>query len=486
MAKAKKQKASAVSVPQTVIRVVTAVLLILGALTMGIVNLLFKDEFFEDINVSEIFAQGIGAVLAAELTPQSFLIGTVVFIAVSLVFCLILKLAANEKATVGGQIKTIIWLAVVALGLRCAALLAWDMPQTSDFLANYELSELLTTIPVGYWGRFLHELGTEYTGVWSAHMPFILYQAVALKCGISPGLLNAFYGTGTCIFAALLAKELFGGRAFATAMMFMALNPLAVLYTSILSNQYPAAMLLTAAVWIAVKYKNFGGAAAAGLVLGAGQILRPEMYPAAIGMLIYFIILRIRGDRRAAARAVVFATVFAAAVLACDMAMRSAGLISGHIYEGNMQYKLCVGLNKETRGGWSEADSLLINDPELLSETLRQRLTESGNLFLMLQKVVFQFGSYMYTWIMDAAAHPMFSNIICRRAVSAYMIIISVVAAVRLLKDKENKLFPVCIIIFGYMAAYAFIEIQPRYNFTLIPLLAAAAADIRMTDNKKM
>ena len=53
MAKAKKQKASAVSVPQTVIRIVTAVLLILGALTMGLVNLLFKDEFFGWVQCSQ-------------------------------------------------------------------------------------------------------------------------------------------------------------------------------------------------------------------------------------------------------------------------------------------------------------------------------------------------------------------------------------------------------------------------------------------------
>lgn len=485
MARLKKKKAPVIFAAQSVIRIITAAVLIAGTVTMGIVNLTFIDEFFEDMNVSQIFANGIGAILGNQITSLSFLIGITVFIAVSLVFCLILKIASKERTTFGGQVKTAVWLAVIALGLRCLALLAWDLPQTSDFKTNYELSKLITTIPVGYWGKFLHELGTQYTGVWSAHMPFILYQAVVMKWGISPGLLNAFYGAGTCIFAALLAKELFGNKAFATAMMFMALNPLSILYTSVLSNQHPAAMLLVAAVWVVVRYRNVGGASLAGALLGVGQIIRPEMYPAVIGIVIYLIVMRIKGDRRAAFRAVVFAAVFMAVILTCDFAMRGSGLISGHIYDSSLKYKICVGLNKITRGSWNEADALLINDPELLSETMIQRLGEPGNALLMLQKVVFQFGSYMYTWIMDTVSHPVFSNIMCRRTVSAYMMIISAVGAVRLIKDRENKLFPVCIIIFGYMAAYALIEIQPRYNFTMIPFLAAIASDIQMTDNRK-
>lgn len=483
MAKIKNNRAS---FPQSAVRVISAAILLLGALILGVSGLVFTDEFFESENAAEIFDNGITGILTSQADPVSLITGIAVFIAVSLVFCLILKIASGESSgTFGGRIKTAVWCAVIAFGLRCAALLAWNMPPVSDFKSTYELSELLTTIPIGYWGRFLHELGTEYTGVWSAHMPFILYQAMLIKWGISPGLMNAFYGTAACVFTALISKELFGNRAFATAFMFAAVNPLAVLYTSVLSNQHFAAAALAAAVWVVIRYRNYIGAAAGGALLAAGQILRPEMAPALIGIIIFYIISRIKGSRRAGMRAAIFTAVFGAAVIVCDASMRGAGLISGHIYSGNLAYKLCMGLNAETRGMWSEADALLLGDNELLAETLRQRLADPGVLFLMLQKAVFQFGSYVYNWIMDTAAHPVFSHIICRRAVSAYMIIISAVAAVRMLRDKENRLFPVCIVLFGYMAAYALIEMQPRYNFIMIPLLTAAASDIQMTDNKK-
>src|SRR5699024_2445212 len=113
---------------------------------------------------------GLSGIISSQGDPQSIAAGFTVFIIVSLVFCLFLKLASKEHTNAAGVIKTAVWLSVIALGLRCAALLAWNMEPVSDFKTNYELSELLTTIPIGYWGRFLHELGTEYTGVWSAHM----------------------------------------------------------------------------------------------------------------------------------------------------------------------------------------------------------------------------------------------------------------------------------------------------------------------------
>ena len=470
--------------PQAAVRIAAAAVLLIGALTMGLVNLFFTDEFFDMLDVSTVFSNGLSGIISSQGDPQSIAAGFTVFIIVSLVFCLFLKLASKEHTNAAGVIKTAVWLSVIALGLRCAALLAWNMEPVSDFKTNYELSELLTTIPIGYWGRFLHELGTEYTGVWSAHMPFILYQAIVIKAGISPGLLNAFYGTAACIFTALIAKELFGNKAFATALMFASFNPLAVLYTSVLSNQHPGVMLMAASIWIIIKYRNLAGAAIGAAVLGAAQIIRPEMYPAAVGIIIFYIISRIKGDKYAGRRAVVFAAVFIAAIIVCDICMRGGGLISGHIYSGNLGYKLCIGLNKATHGGWSEADAALLHTPELLSETLKERITQPGNLFLLFRKVIYQFGSYSYHWIMNTAEYPLFSHIICRRAVSAYMIIIASVAAIRLIKDKENKLFPIAIILFGYMAAYSLIEIQPRYNFIILPLLTAAAADIQMAQSK--
>lgn len=487
MNKKTKKKHDPIEIPSIIICRVVAIFLILGALGMGMVNLNFKDGFYDNVSVSALLQNGIVSILQTHVSSGSVLTGILVFIAVSLLFCLVLKIVSVEKRTFSRRLKVTIGIVLAALGLRIAAILAWKLPQTSDFLDNYEMAQLLTTIPIGYWGRFLHEMGTQWTGIWSANMPFLLYEAILLKYGISPGVMNVIYGTLTCLFTALAAKELFGEKAFETALLFMALNPLNILFTGIFSNQHPATMLMVAALWIALKYQRLPGALISGAVLSAAQIMRPEMYVVAIGILLIYIIAWVRGEKKGAVRAVAFFAAFAGGILICDGIMRQGGLISGHIYSGNLQYKLCVGLNKETRGGWSQADMDLLNTPSQLWDTLMTRLFERGNLPLMFQKVVYQFGSYVYPWIMDTENHPFFSNLICRRAVSAYMMIIALLAAIKLIRDQKNrnKIFEVGVILFGYMAVYALIEIQPRYNFTIIPLLSMIAADIQMKQESR-
>ncbi|MDY3030167.1 MAG: hypothetical protein SOS24_00205 [Clostridia bacterium] len=448
----------------------------ISACTMGFFNLLITDGFYGNIKIAELLQSAMRSV-GSYFPPKSVLIGIFVFIALTFVFCLFLKLSDIDRF----KIKPAVMITAAGLLLRAVTLVAWNLPQTSDFLMNYELSELLTTIPIGYWGRFLHEMGTQYTGVWSAHMPFILYQAIMLKAGGNLGIANAIYGTAACIFTAFTAKALFGNKAFYMALLLTAFNPVMILFTPVLTNQHIALMLLTASIWVFVAFKNVAGSAIAALILVGAQLMRPEMYVPAIAFAVYCIYLRLRfKDKGALFRAAVFILIFAAGVLLCDAAFRSGGLISGHLYNGNLKYKLCVGLNQASGGGWSEGDNELINDAAAMDRLLSERIGQSGKLRFMLGKVLYQFGSYVYPWVMDAENHPLFSNMVCRRAASAYMIIVSLIASVRLVCEHRKELMPLCLMILGYAAVYALTEIQPRYNYTFIPLITILASDIQL------
>ena len=456
-----------------------AVILLVSAFTMGAANLFFGDNFYASIKISEILDNGILNTICSYIAPSSFITGLIVFLLTSLLFYGILKLTEKSEKL----IKTgIIW-TLTAFTLRAFALIFWNLPQVSDFKLNYEVSELISTIPIGYWGKFVHEMNIQYTGVWSAHMPFIIYQSFALKFGANLGLLNAFYGTASCVFTALAAKEIFGKKAFTAAIIIMALNPLEILFTPVLTNQHISSVFFTAAIWFLSRSRGTGitDSIICALLIGLSQIFRPEMYVAVIGIILFYIILNISdGDKKAPIKAILFIGVFAAVILVFDCIFRLSGLISGHIFSGNMGYKLCLGLNTESGGGWSEADVALIGNSELIAQTLKERLSGGGIIPLMIQKVIYQFGSYVYPWILDMENNPEFSNIICRRAVSAYMIIVTVLASANLFGDRHSriKMFPLFIIILGYMAAYSLIEVQARYNYVIIPLLTILGADI--------
>ena len=64
------------------------------------------------------------------------------------------------------------------------------------------------------------------------------------------------------------------------------------------------------------------------------------------------------------------------------------------------------------------------------------------------------------------------------------MIIVTVLASVNLFGNRHSriKMFPLFIIILGYMAAYSLIEVQARYNYVIIPLLTILGADIGKED----
>ena len=460
----------------TIICYVTACVLILGPVVMGLINMLFDSSYYEAIDATTLLGRGVAETFSNYLNSVSVIIGIAVFIGVSFVLCLALRIASIEKHF----IKNTIIFFIIGLVLRCLAVFTYALPQTSDFLITYELSELLTTIPIGYWGEFLADLNTQYSSVWSAHMPFILYQALIIKSGISPGIMNIFCGMVTCIFTSLLAKELFGKQAFITALIFSAINPLLILFTPIYSNQHPALMFFLAALWIVIKQKNFFGALIGGALLAIAQLIRPEMYVPAIGIIMYYIFRK--NDKTKFINAGIFVSVFMIILLITSFTLKTQGMISEHIFNGNLKYKLCVGLNTETCGSWSEADAQLMYDPELLDATFKERIVQPENAPLMVSKVLYQFGNYMYPWISDSSK-PEFSDIICRRSVSVYMMIISVIAALKLIKDKERrtKMLPLFLIIFGYMIIYSVTEVQPRYNFTIIPLLTILAADIQET-----
>ena len=70
-------------------------------------------------------------------------------------------------------------------------------------------------------------------------------------------------------------------------------------------------------------------------------------------------------------------------LLITSFTLKTQGMISEHIFNGNLKYKLCVGLNTETCGSWSEADAQLMYDPELLDATFKERIVQPENAPLM-------------------------------------------------------------------------------------------------------
>lgn len=392
---------------------------------------------------------------------------------------------ASARLYRGGR-RAVVVLSAIALLLRIIFALTRHIEPQSDFLLTYDLSRMLARTTVHDWSAVLANSGSIYVNQWSAHMPFVIYQTVILKIfGQSASairLVNAVFSALTCVFAADTARRISGDKAGFVTLTVTALNPLSLFFIPILTNQHAASCFFMAAVWVfyAKPVKNdYVNLALCGVLTAVSHLLRPEMYVVVIAAAVIAAVDGV-GERRIiknAARFAVFAAVFFAVLLAADGVLSSNGITNQSILSGNLKYKIAVGLNSETTGTWSATDAELIFDEKKCGEAIAERLENTAEIVpLVIKKTAYQFGSFVYTWSMNGNTLP---DEIYRRLSSSVMAAAGIFAAWTLIfgKKRRKRLFPLVMIFAGYAASFAVIEVQPRYNYLLVPIIIILASD---------
>ena len=440
-----------------------SVILVSGIVTIGAMNLLATDELY--------------TVYKTAFTANSVISGLAVF-GVCAALCAAVFFAAGYR-------RAFIVILALALLARLAAALFWRIEPESDFKITYDLAALLARTPVTRWGAALDSCGTSYNSVWAAHMPFIVYQSLLLRIWSNAAILrvfNALFSFGSCVLLSLTAERLGGRTAKRIAAAAMAFNPALVFMIPVLTNQHSAQFFFVLGIFLFFtlnKRSIFLRSALAGLCLGVSQLLRAEMWVVVIAAAVYAVYSELR-SREFGKKLPVFAVglcVFLAVTAAMNTFLTSANVIHGSIYNGNLNYKLMVGLNPETNGAWSAEDSRLEGNDRAINTVIVSRL-KNDPLMLPVRlygKAVFQLGTYVYTWCFRTGS-AWISQMIMRRGGAALMLMVCTLAVIKLLRRRREELIWVYITLLGYALFYALCEVQGRYSMSFIPLLALIAA----------
>lgn len=447
-------------VPARLMCIAAAVVLVSGIVTIGAMNLFSTDCLYTDYSVA--------------FDKISIIKGAcVLFITLAIIIFVynIMRLKHGIMAVL-----------IAAAAVRAAAALFWKIEPESDFLITYELGKLLSEKNVFSWGAVLDAYGTSYNGIWSAHMPFVIYQSMLLRITENAVVLriaNAAFSWGSCFFTAKAAQCFGGERAERAALAFMALNPVIIFFIPVLTNQHVSQFFLMLAVWVYFgNLKNLHiKAMLTGLCLGMGQLMRPDMLPVIIAAGVCAIYSSLRYGN-AAKKLTEFAAVlfiFMSVIIASNSFLTSAHVVHRNIWQGNIGYKIMVGLNRSTNGGWSASDSRLEGNTEAINVLIKERLKNPLSLVPMLYgKSVYQCGSYVYTWSFND--NMRIAQNIMRRGGSALMIIVCAVAAWKMACMRKKEMYLLYTVIAVYMIVYAIIEVQARYNFVFIPILVLIAS----------
>lgn len=392
-----------------------------------------------------------------------------------------------------------VWLAaifIIALAARLTMLQLWPIEPISDFKDTYKVAEGLAGATPAQMPALMQEEFEYYYTTWSVHVPFILLKMVIIKIfGNEYYAIQAvfsIFGALSCVMASLIAKSLYGKRAGVATGLIMALLPLNLFFTSVLSNQHVATCFFLAAVYFLIGTpfeKNIWNVVLAAVCTCISQLIRPEMIVFVVGVLCYFLYQNLlckkartellSGLRRFLVYSVTFCGIYFVLLYGVNFAMMQSGIIAQPITETNMAYKVATGLNEESMGLWSEHDAALSEDEDALKELIRQRTADPGRVVnLMYQKLMYQFGTYNYSWCVIGEAgefaehwyYPLTTDI---------MLIVLLLGLLRLIaafykRSRRETLLLITII--GYFMIFAVIEVQNRYNYAFIPIFIILAS----------
>jgi hypothetical protein len=322
-------------------------------------------------------------------------------------------------------------------------------------------------------------------------MPFIVYQSLLLRITDNAAVLriaNALFSWGSCFLTVSIAYHEGGERAGRAALSFMALAPVIVFFVPVLTNQHAAQFFFVLAIWIfrCSRIKNpYIRVWLSGACIGISHLMRPEMQVTVIALTICVIYSAFKSGDAARKLAVYAVGVSAllAVVIAANAFLTSVHAVHQNIWSGNINYKILVGLNTETNGSWSAADSALEGNDKAINTLIIERLKHPLKLLpMMYGKASYQLGTYVYTWSFRQDMMWISQNVM-RRGGSALMAAVCGAAVWNMIRCRRRGMLRIYMILFMYALTYAVIEVQGRYNFVFIPLMIISACVGKSSEN---
>lgn len=376
-----------------------------------------------------------------------------------------------------------LWLFALALWLRLIALRLWPIEPRSYFLLYQDCARLFAQVPVSQWGG-VHP-GPYLEQEWPSLMPFVLYEGLLLRwfqgSPFGVQLMGALSQSGVCLLLWLAGDKLHK-RGFLAGLLWAVL-PSSVLFSSVLTNQFPALLFLWLALVLMLEDRPIW-AGAAGACLAVSQLLRPEAVVALIAYSLCLIARSLLHRRKAPGallRLLCCAAVYAGVLAGVDRLLLNAGIVSRSILSGSLDYKLLVGSNAETLGRWNPEDAALYGSPALW-QALIQRMNLPSLLPLWFGKLFLNLFDY-YNPFLVPEGMPLLSARFGWLVGLIYLSLLPVTLkalgqCVRMVCRRKRFGFAhwlVFLCLLGYLVAYTLLETQPRYLLILYPLLILTA-----------
>lgn len=390
--------------------------------------------------------------------------------------------------------KLIIFLFLFTLTIRVAIVLLIDTPVISDFKTMLEASKELVNGTDAY-------KSMPYFITWGYQMGHVIYQAILLNIINSITFLkivNAIATSFTVVMIYLIGKELSTSKAAIIISIIYSIFLFPLLLNTVLTNQLLPMLLILIAIylWMKKKKENKLMPVIIGILLGISNMLRSETIVIIIAFVSYTIFLMIKKENRKALIINLCLIIISYFTLttATSFALKATDISPSGLENKNSSWKFLEGLNIETRGRYSEDDAVKYSyDKKKTTKELKKRIQEEWQQYPLLfaKKTKILWLNSDLSWSLGHIENQedlkLYEGI--NQIFIYFFVIMSLLSAITLFKKTYKKeQILILLILFVYFGVYLFIEVMPRYAYSL-QIFEALLASITLgyiLDNKKI
>lgn len=400
----------------------------------------------------------------------------------------------NKIKTWLSKHKLIIFLFLFALIIRIAVVLLINTPVISDFKTMLEASKELVNGTDAY-------KSMPYFITWGYQMGHVIYQAILLNIINSITFLkivNAIVTSSTVIMIYLIGKELSNTKAAIIISIIYSIFLFPLLLNTVLTNQLLPMLLILIAIylWMKKKKENKLMPVIIGILLGISNMLRSETIVIIIAFVLYTIFLMIKKENRKALIINLCLIIISYFTLttATSFILKATDISPSGLENKNSSWKFLEGLNIETRGQYSEDDAIKYSyDKKKTTKELKKRIQEEWQQYPLLfaKKTKILWLNSDLSWSLGHIENQedlkLYEGI--NQIFIYFFVIMSLLSAITLFKKTYKKeQILILLILFIYFGVYLFIEVMPRYAYSL-QIFEALLASITLgyiLDNKKI
>ena len=390
--------------------------------------------------------------------------------------------------------KIIIFLFLFAFVIRIGVILWIDTPVISDFKTMLDASKELVNGTDAY-------KSMPYFICWGYQMGHVIYQAILLNIINSITFLkivNAIVTSSTVIMIYLIGKELSNTKATIIISIIYSIFLFPLLLNTVLTNQLLPMLLILIAIylWMKKKKENKLMPVIIGILLGISNMLRSETIVIIIAFVLYTIFLMIKKENRKALIINLCLIIISYFTLttATSFVLKATDISPSGLENKNSSWKFLEGLNVETRGQYSEDDAVKYSyDKKKTTKELKKRIQEEWQQYPLLfaKKTKILWLNSDLSWplghIENQEDLKLYEGI--NQIFIYFFVIMSLLSAITLFKKTYKKeQILILLILFVYFGVYLFIEVMPRYAYSL-QIFEALLASITLgyiLDNKKI